>query len=100
LGQCYALLGQVDEAITLLRKACASWPGDYFLHLNLAGALGLKDDLDEARAALTEARKLKPEIDSLATYRARIPWMDNPQYWALREKTLNTGLHRAGLPEE
>jgi len=100
LGQCHLLLGQVDEAIAFLRKACASWPWEYFLHLNLAGALGLKGDLDEAQAALAEALRLKPEVDSLAKYRARSPWFGNPRHWALREKTLNTGLRRAGLPEE
>ena len=100
LGQCHLLLGQVDEAIAFLRKACASWPWEYFLYLNLAGALGLKGDLDEARAALADALRLKPEVDSLAKYRARSPWFGNPRHWALREKTLNTGLRRAGLPEE
>ena len=100
LGQCHLLLGQVDEAIALLRKACAALPGDYFLHLNLAGALGIRGDLDEARAALAEALRIKPEVNSLTKYRARTPWIGNPRHWALREKTLNTGLRRAGLPEE
>jgi tetratricopeptide (TPR) repeat protein len=94
------LLGQVDEAIALLRKACAALPGDYFLHLNLAGALGIRGDLDEARAALAEALRIKPEVNSLTKYRAHTPWIGNPRHWALRENTLNTGLRRAGLPEE
>jgi tetratricopeptide (TPR) repeat protein len=58
LGQCHLLLGQVDEAVAVLRKACATMPGDYFVHLNLAGALGLRGDLDEARAALAEAARI------------------------------------------
>jgi hypothetical protein len=28
------------------------------------------------------------------------PWITNPEYRALREKTLNVGLRRAGFPEE
>ena len=100
LGQCRLLLGQVDEAIPLLRKACAALPGDYFVHLNLAGALGLRGDLDEARAALAEALRIKPEVDSLAEYRALTPWIGNSRHWALRETTLNAGLRRAGFPEE
>jgi adenylate cyclase len=100
LGQCRLLLGQVEEAIALLRKACAALPGDYFVHLSLAGALGLRGDLEEARAALAEALRLKPEVDSLAKYRALTPWIGNPRHWALREKTLNEGLRRAGFPEE
>jgi tetratricopeptide (TPR) repeat protein len=47
LGQCHLLLGHVDEAIDLFRKACAASPRAYYLHLNLAGALGLRGDLDE-----------------------------------------------------
>jgi hypothetical protein len=28
------------------------------------------------------------------------PWITNPPYWALREKTVNVGLRRAGFPDE
>jgi adenylate cyclase len=100
LGQCHLLLGHVDEAIDLFRKACAASPRAYFVHLNLAGALGLRGDLDEARVALAGAIRLKPEVNSLARYRAVTPWITNPQHWALREKTLNFGLRRAGFPDE
>jgi adenylate cyclase len=100
LGQCHLLLGHVDEAIDLFRKACAASPRAYFVYLNLAGALGLRGDLDEARTALADAIRLKPEVNSLARYRAVTPWITNPQHWALREKTLNVGLRRAGFPDE
>ena len=100
LGQCHLLLGRVEEAIDLFRKACAANPRAYFLHLNLSGALGLRGDLDQARAALREAIRLKPEINSLARYRAATPWITNPQHWALRDKTLNFGLRQAGFPDE
>jgi adenylate cyclase len=100
LGQCHVLLGHLDEAIDLLRRACAAWPWEYFVYLNLAGALGLKGDLDEARMALREAIRLRPEINSLARYRAATPWITNPSHWALRQKTLNVGLRRAGMPDE
>jgi len=100
LGQCHLLLGRVEEAIDLFRKACAANPRAYFLHLNLSGALGLRGDLDQARAALREAIRLKPEINSLARYRAVTPWITNPQHWALRDKTLNFGLRQAGFPDE
>ena len=100
LGQCHLLLGSLDEAIDLLRKACAAWPWEYFVYLNLAGALGLRGDLDEARMALGEALRLRPEVTSLARYRAATPWITNPLHWTLREKTLNVGLRRAGMPDE
>jgi len=100
LGQCHLLLGHVDAAVQLIRKACAASPQAYFVHVNLAGALGLRGDLEEARTALAEAIRLKPEVNSLARYRAATPWIANPKHWALRDKTLNAGLRRAGFPDE
>jgi len=100
LGQCHLLLGQVDEAVELFRMACAASPRAYYLYLNLAGALGLRGDLAEARAALVEAIRLKPEVNSLARYRAVTPWITHPRHWALRDNTLNAGLRRAGFPDE
>jgi TolB-like protein/tetratricopeptide (TPR) repeat protein len=97
LGVCHTLLGHVDEAIELLRKARAANPRIWYHHVTLAGALGLRGDLDEAKAAIAEAIKLKPEANSLARLRAGV---GHPQYWALWEKTLAVGLRRAGMPEE
>jgi adenylate cyclase len=98
LGLCHLLLGHVDQAIDLLRKARAENPRAYGFHLWLAGALGFKGDLDEARTALAEAIKLKPEMNSLKQMRASS--VGNSDYVALREKTFYVGLRRAGMPEE
>jgi hypothetical protein len=49
---------------------------------------------------LAEARRLKPDIASQARWRSSQPWITIPQYWALREKTLNLGLSRAGFAKE
>jgi adenylate cyclase len=100
LGLCHLYLGQVDEAINLLRKARAGNPRFWFAHLYLAGALGFRGDIDEARVALAEAIKLKPEVNSLARFGAQFPWITNPPYWALLEKTVNLGLRHAGFPDE
>ena len=100
LGLCHLLLGHVDQAIDLIRKARADNPRTYLFHLWLAGALGLKGDLDEAKAALAESLKIKPEINSFAAQRANAPALANPPHWALREKTLNVGLRRIGFPDE
>jgi TolB-like protein/tetratricopeptide (TPR) repeat protein len=100
LGTCHLLLGHQDQAIDLLRKASAANPGLWFMHLYLAGALGLRGDLDEARAALTESLRLRPDINSFAQWRSVFPQITNPGYWALAERTLNLGLRRAGFPEE
>jgi adenylate cyclase len=59
----------------------------------------LKGEIDDVRAALAEAIKRKPDIDSLARFGAQSPYT-NPAYMALRAKTLYVGLRRAGLPEE
>jgi adenylate cyclase len=100
LGRCHLLLGHVNEAIELLNKSRAANPRYGVTHLWLAGAFGLKGDLDEARAALAEGIKLKPEINSMARWGAYAPWVTNPQYSALRAKTVDIGLRRAGMPEE
>jgi TolB-like protein/class 3 adenylate cyclase/Tfp pilus assembly protein PilF len=100
LGACHLLLGRLDEAIDLLRKSCAANPWHHFPCLHLAGALGLKGDVAEAEAALAASVKLQPEIDSLARWRASRPYLNNPQYQELIEKTLNIGLRRAGFPDE
>jgi adenylate cyclase len=100
LGACHLLLGHVEEAIELLRKACAENPRAPYMRLFLAGALGLRGDLEEARMALAEARELNPEVNSLARFRANRPFLANPEHWALAEKTMNLGLRRAGFPDE
>jgi adenylate cyclase len=100
LGQCHLLLGHVDEAIDFIRKARTANPRLWFWHLWLAAALGLGGDLDEARDALAEATKLKPGANLLAASRALVRGTPNPQYRALRDKTLAVGLRRAGLPDE
>jgi adenylate cyclase len=100
LGMSHLLLGHVDEAIDFFTKARAANPRTYYVHFELAGAFGLKGDVDEAKASLAESLKLKPEINSLAALRAYVPWLTNPKGWALREKTANIGLRRAGLPDE
>ena len=96
---CHLLLGHLNEAIDLLRKARTANRRLWFVHLWLAGALGLRGDLDGARAALAESIKLKPDVDSLARFTAQSPFT-NPAYMALRAKTLYAGLRSAGFPDE
>jgi adenylate cyclase len=99
LGRCHLLLGHSDQAIELLDRVLAASPGYWDVRIWLAGALGLNGDLDRAIAELADARKLKPEIDSLAGWRAYQPGIAIRDYQALRENTLNLGLRRAGFPE-
>jgi adenylate cyclase len=99
LGMCHLLLNDPDLAIEFLTKARAGNPSAYYVHMSLAGALGLKGDINDGKAALAEALALKPEINSLTRLR-EYAWMNNPPYWALRENTVDVGLRRIGFPEE
>jgi adenylate cyclase len=88
----------MDQATDLLRQARAENPRVYFFLLYLAGALGLHGDIDEARAALADAIRLKPQVNSLARWVAAQPWIGNPAFAALRGKTVDAGLRIAGMP--
>jgi TolB-like protein/class 3 adenylate cyclase/Tfp pilus assembly protein PilF len=98
LGYCHLLLGQTDQAIDYFRKSYAANPR--FPPLFLAAALGLRGDVDEAKALLAESLKLKPELNSLAALAKGPNWNASPQFAALREKTVDVGLRRAGLPDK
>ena len=100
LGMCHLLLGDADQAIELLLKARTSNPSLFYVYLWLAGAFGFKGDVREAKNALAQALTLKPEINSFARLREYEPWITNPPFWALREKSVNIGLRRAGFPEQ
>jgi len=64
LGRRHLLLGHTDEAIDFFRRARAANPRVYFTHFHLAAALGLKGEISDARAALAESIKLRPELNS------------------------------------
>jgi hypothetical protein len=55
--------------------------------MNLAAALGLSGEVKEARLALAEAIKIKPEFNSLCRLRRGLPWTKHPKYIALAKKT-------------
>jgi adenylate cyclase len=99
LGVCHLLLKHIDLAMDYLIKARAAAPQIWWIHYHLAGALGLKGDLDGGKAALAESLKLKPEIDSIAHYLARKPWYSSPKELPMEDQTLLEGLRRIGFPE-
>lgn len=102
LALCHLYLGHADEAVDLFRKARALAPGIWYVHLNLASALALRGDIDEARREIAEAVTLKPEVNSIARWRAvhATQGFDHPQLLAMRQKTTFAGLRRAGFPEQ
>jgi adenylate cyclase len=103
LGSAKMLSNHVDEAIDFFIKGRTANPRVWNFPFLLAGALGLKGDLDGAKAALAESLKLKPEINSMARLYEYVPFASKtnaPQYWALWDKTFGEGLRRIGFPEE
>lgn len=99
LSQAHLLLGHVELAIELARKACAGNPRLYFTHMLLAAALGMKGEREAARAALAGGIKVRPDFNSLARLREYCCW-GGPRFLALREDTIYLGLRRAGMADE
>src|SRR5215469_3390832 len=101
-GKPLLFLGHTERAIHLERKARTENPRIWWIRLVLAGALGLNGEVDEARAEIAEALKLKPEVNSVAKWRAMGATMgiSDPRFQALMEKTIYVGLRRAGFPDE
>jgi adenylate cyclase len=82
-------LGHYDAAIDQANKAIDANYRVVWSYLNLAAAHALKGDLDEAKIALTEARRLNPNL-SVKFLLGRKPVLQ-PAF---------EGLRKAGLPEE
>ena len=82
-------LGHFDSAIDESSKAIDGGYRVFYSYLNLAVAHAFKGEMDEAKAALTEARRLNPKLS--------VKWLTE------RKPVLQPafdGLRKAGLPEE
>jgi tetratricopeptide (TPR) repeat protein len=99
IGYSRLLLGQATEAVEPLERARAANPRLYPPHLYLAAAYGLAGRLEEARAALAEHLRLKPDLGSLEAIRTGTPSARHPAHLEQRERTVNVGLRRAGMPD-
>jgi tetratricopeptide (TPR) repeat protein len=98
LGLCHLLLGDIEQAIIYSRKSLAENPRLYYTYTHLAAEFALKGDLAQARAALTEGIRLKPELCSVTRVCASLPY-SHPEYMALVEDTVIIALRRLGFPE-
>jgi Tfp pilus assembly protein PilF len=99
LGWAHLLSNHVDQAVEWLVKSRAGNPRIWYVHYALAGALGLKGDVEGARASLADLKKTNPEINSIAASYVYAPFLAYPSYRALIDKTINEGLRRVGFPE-
>jgi tetratricopeptide (TPR) repeat protein len=100
LGWCRLLLNDIDQAIDLLIKARTSHPRVWWVHFVLAGALGLRGNLDEAKTALARSMQIKPEVNCLKQFFVYFPSGSNQPYCALHDRTVNEGLRRIGFPDK
>ena len=82
-------LGRLDSTIDECSKAIDAGFRTWFSYLNLAAARALKGDIDAAKTALAEARRLNPKL-SVKWLTERKPILQ-PAFEALR---------KAGMPEQ
>ena len=95
-GAAYVHLQRDAEAVDWLTRSAALNPHDLFTHLFLACAHAWLGREAEAKSALAELLRLKPDF-TLTDFKAREP-SDTPAFRAQRER-LYEGLRRAGVPE-
>ncbi len=82
-------LGRFDEALEDAKKAIEGGHRVFYTYLNLAAAHAFKGEIDEAKAAMAQARSLKPDLS--------VKWLVKHKpvlQFAFDE------LRKAGLPEE
>ena len=82
-------LGHFDAAIDAYRKTLDSGLREFFIYARLSAAYADAGRIDEAKAALAEARRLNPKF----TVKSMIEHMPN---WP----AVFDGVRKAGLPEE
>jgi TolB-like protein len=95
LGRAYLLLGRWNEAIDANLKARAQQTGFINIHLALAAAYAEQGNRKEAKASLTDALALRPDL-TLDWLRAH-PFSNEPAYVTLANRTFYDGLRKAGL---
>jgi tetratricopeptide (TPR) repeat protein len=86
-------LGHFDAAIEEENKAIDAGFKAWFAYFCLATAHGLKGDIDEAKTALTEARRLNPKLS------VKFITENNNLFPTFPQARLDA-LRKAGLPEE
>ena len=89
LGLAEICLGRLDAAIEQLKRAIVSGYPTYFTYALLAGTEAANGNDAEAKLALTEARRLNPQLT--------IKWLTTE---TPTTSIVIDGLRKAGLPEE
>jgi tetratricopeptide (TPR) repeat protein len=81
-------LGRIDEALEDSKKAADGGHRVFYTYLNLAAAYSFKGELEEAKAAMAEALRLKPDLS--------LKWLT--KHKPVLQFAFD-GLRKAGLPE-
>jgi adenylate cyclase len=101
LGESHLMLSEATEAIDLLRKGHSANPDFLWAKFMLAASLGFNGNIDEAKSMFEAFRKQRQDLASFRSLDASsINWNTAPDFVALRQKTIDVGLRRAGMPEE
>jgi adenylate cyclase len=100
LGCCHLLLGHVDEAVDLFRKARAADPRLAYIQFDLASALGLKRR--DRRGARRSGRSHRAQTGSehAGPIACGLSQLGQSPVPGARQKTLWLGRRRVGLPDE
>jgi adenylate cyclase len=102
IGAVHLLRSRLEEAILWLEKARNTYSWFHPIHASLAAAYALKGEMEQASAALAEARKRNDRYSSITHLKAAPgrQWLEAPKIRFLAEATYFAGLRRAGMPEE
>jgi len=100
LGRAQIALGQDADAVRSLYAAVAANPKAFDSHAFLAAACALAGRQDEAQAALSECKRLRPGLTITGLSRIwSVPIeATDPRYRDYHDR-LNLGLERAGMPK-
>jgi len=99
-GQTLVLLGRDTEAIASLRAAIESNPADVGDYAVLAAAYALAGRNDEARAALAQYSRSRPDV-TVSTFRnlSPVPLQLTDMSYRQQRERLKEGLRKAGMAE-
>ena len=98
IGIAEMYLDHPEQALVALQRSYALNPWLPWVHFYLAAVYGLLGDIAAARSCLVEAQRLSGDLASIARFKV-ISQVTGPKAQALREKTIVSGVRRAGLPE-
>ena len=93
MGASHIFLGEYEEAVEWCKRASRRPTSHFLPHVHLARALHELGQLEEARAALHDALRKKPDLSVTAAAA-----MLRPLHTEYREHYLD-GLRKLGLPE-